>query len=148
MTVLTLTLNETDCEQLAEIQAQLNLSSKEEAMKEALRFRYSMLEKLKEGDPVIFHERRVPGEIAAILRSKRKPLTGGKAALGVRKEISEDITLGSLQFESYEIVGLVELDSAKGIAQRFTKGRALGKSTHAYLNKNCLPHFAVGKLNK
>ncbi len=143
MPTITIELDETDDKLLAEIQTQLGLPSKEEALKAALRFRHLMSKTLKTGHRVIFQGGGATGEFGAVLR--RKPLKPRRYDLEVSKIISE--TIGKeIQFRPYEVVKKFEWDSAQGVAKNVISGKTLGEIPLTYLDDSYLPSFDVGKL--
>jgi hypothetical protein len=144
MQTITIEMSEEDMKCLEEIKALSGLTSDVDAIKASLRYRRTILRGTREGLAVVVSRPDKDNEIAAILKSIRKPLKGGDYTTLNRQDLPRSkVTLPSLKgFDAVEVIKL-DLHSKK---LSHVKRKGSGQLSSAYLSVPLAKKFGMGDL--
>jgi hypothetical protein len=142
MQTITVEMSEEDMKCLEDIKALSGLTSNEDAIKASLRYRRTMLRSTREGRTVVVSRPDKDNEVAAILKSKRKPLKGGDyTAFNRQAGPKFKVTLPSLK--EFNAVEVIKLDSYSNKLSH-VKRKGSGELSSAYLSAPFAKLFGMG----
>ena len=125
-------MNDQDMKYLEDVKERLGITSNEEAVKSSLRFRHMILLGTQEEKTVIVSRLDNEREIAAILKSNRKRLEGGKYTTAI-KQGDGLLTVRLPSLNEFTTVEAIQIDPSSSITSR-AKGKTIDNLSSAYLS--------------